>query len=1410
MKSNSDEPSSLSWGPAGVDRRALERLAVGAPLRASGPPPRAIERGARVDRGWPARRISGDALSLPRRRPPRPAAPEIAIGHRLERTIQSDVSTRPLYLLIPEPRLREAGVGPDAALRAAERFVGPRPVYLLDLDYGRRDLSQIEGTGQEEGIAEALAFGSSLEAVSRPLESGARLIPFGLPIGDPASVLEDEGWKRLLRQAQRENARVLAYLPASSLDSSLVDRAGAALLLVAPEDETRFARSLPGDLSVVGSIAPPYPIPDLPEPAVEPEPELEREAADTSAEAAESDVDAAVDMRVEAEEVAEEPPRAPPIEPPAEEPTPPAEPDMRAPTARGLTLVEWLDQEEETLRELERRRPYMPPERRKPDLPPSLTEPAAEAVEAEEEEDRSDRPAAPATEGEPTAPAGAFAAALEERVQKAPRERLAIPTRESVSDLEQRYSVPQVSRRMERFIRVASIVILAYWTYYIVWRWTASLNLDALWFSIPLVLAETWGWVTACFLVFTVWRLNHRIPPPTPDELAVDVFITTYDEPLEVIRRTTISAREMRYPHRTYVLDDGRRPEVRTMARDLGVGYITRKNNDHAKAGNLNNALKHTSGDFILQLDADHAPLPHMLDRLLGFFTDEKVAFVQTPQDFYNMDSFTSHVDEETQRVWEEQKLFFSVLQPGKDSWNSAFFCGSCAILRRKALDDIGGFSVSSITEDVETSMKIHARGWKSVYYGESLAYGLAAGSAAAFHVQQGRWAQGSMQILRGLNPLTYPGLTMAQRIGYFYSLSSFAVGLQKLIFYGAPLIFLFTGVLPIQAVDSAFLSRFIPYLVLSICLYEMLARGLGFTWIAERYQMAKFWTYTRALPTYLTRKRLGFRVTPKGDSEVPFRTYAPHIALMVISVIAVYWGTFAYEYGWIRYPVDGWRSLAFQANFVWALLNFVLAAYVVRLSVRLHHHRQDHRFSDRFPIYLRPRNRAGELGEEQLALTEDLNTHGLSFRSVTEFKEGTGLRMRLPLSTREITLDGTVMHVRREADQGVPAHIHGVEFKDVPLEIRDAIEIHIAHHAVPFKKLQYSPATSIVVGRGERREKRRTVRLPTWVLLGGDTQKERRQNVAFLEELGEGGGSLIMNDPIPPDTPLVFEVPGTSIRGDGRTTFSHAMETPIGVRFVVGIRTDAGPSSEAPRGLRSIFGGARTAAKSVILALGLTAGVAGASDAQLVAYGSAEADSRDQAVLLLGADMQPMDADNGPIGSLMAYRLWFAGEGGTRTIDAAYPSVGYFVNSGGTRLQAGIGYLFLGSPEPAALGAPGGGREGVMLNATASTRFAPIRAEVGGSYNFGDQYLWIRGRGSRPLGIAWYAGAAFLGAEVIYQGGGVDSDFHAFQIAPYLQAPLTTNLVGTLAAGWKTDDLPRTRGGGFPYLRLEFSYLPR
>ncbi|WP_423182205.1 glycosyltransferase family 2 protein [Arthrobacter sp. NyZ413] len=236
---------------------------------------------------------------------------------------------------------------------------------------------------------------------------------------------------------------------------------------------------------------------------------------------------------------------------------------------------------------------------------------------------------------------------------------------------------------------------------YIAWRWFASLNWDAWWIAVPLVAAETYSLVDVFLFGMTVWRLKIRkAPDAPPPDATVDVFITTYNEPMDLVMTTALAAKRIRHPHTTWILDDGNRPEFREAAAEHGLGYVTRGPDwagmpRHAKAGNLNNALMMTDGEFLLILDADQIPEPEILDRTLGYFNDPKVALVQTPQYFSNVPA--------DDPLGSQAPLFYGPIQQGKDGWNAAFFCGSNAILRREALMQLG---LSGYVKETEKSIR--------------------------------------------------------------------------------------------------------------------------------------------------------------------------------------------------------------------------------------------------------------------------------------------------------------------------------------------------------------------------------------------------------------------------------------------------------------------------------------------------------------------------------------------------------------------------------------------------------------------------------------------------------------------------------------------------------------------------------
>jgi cellulose synthase (UDP-forming) len=237
-------------------------------------------------------------------------------------------------------------------------------------------------------------------------------------------------------------------------------------------------------------------------------------------------------------------------------------------------------------------------------------------------------------------------------------------------------------------IRILVVLTLSLGVNYLVWRWLYSVNWANWWIAVPLVLAETYSLIDAFLFGATMWRLRERgEPPPPPVGATADVFITTYNEPVELVMNTARAAAAIRHPHRTWVLDDGARDEMQAACEATGIGYITRSADwadrpRHAKAGNLNNALFATDGEFLLILDADQIPDPAILDRTLGYFRDPGVALVQTPQYFTNVD--------DSDPLGSQAPLFYGPIQQGKDGWNAAFFCGSNAVLRRDALMQLG------------------------------------------------------------------------------------------------------------------------------------------------------------------------------------------------------------------------------------------------------------------------------------------------------------------------------------------------------------------------------------------------------------------------------------------------------------------------------------------------------------------------------------------------------------------------------------------------------------------------------------------------------------------------------------------------------------------------------------------------
>lgn len=525
---------------------------------------------------------------------------------------------------------------------------------------------------------------------------------------------------------------------------------------------------------------------------------------------------------------------------------------------------------------------------------------------------------------------------------------------------------PWEGLRASQKIVILVFLIVAVW--YLHWR-AGTLNPDALVFSWVIYGAELFGFATVLLHLFMTWRLRVRQSPEAPDGLKVAVFIPTYNESADLVRNTLIAALNMEYPHETWLLDDGNRPEMRAMADGLGVRYLARTDNTDAKAGNLNHALRHTQADYIAVFDADHAPQRHFLSRTLGYFQDEKVAFVQTPQDFFNLDSYQHRWLPGRRSVWTEQALFFRVIQRGKDYWNAAFFCGSCAVVRREALDRIGGFATETVTEDLHTSIRLHKLGYRSVYHPESLAFGLAPSSVVPFLKQRIRWGQGAMQVWRMEGVLTAHGLTLAQRLNYLASMATYFDGWQKGIFYLAPAVVLVTGVMPISTLGVEFFLHFLPYYLLSFWVFEELGRGYGRSLMIEQYNMGRFAAFAWATLALFKRK-LRFSVTAKGVSSAreAYRFMVPQAVILGLNALAMPVGLVLFMAWEGHLPAP-----ALVANLVWASINLSLALAVVLFTLDRAGRR---RMEYRFPIPLPARIRI-EGGPLLLATVDDISSSG-------------------------------------------------------------------------------------------------------------------------------------------------------------------------------------------------------------------------------------------------------------------------------------------------------------------------------------------------------------------------------------------------------------------------------------------------
>jgi cellulose synthase (UDP-forming) len=581
---------------------------------------------------------------------------------------------------------------------------------------------------------------------------------------------------------------------------------------------------------------------------------------------------------------------------------------------------------------------------------------------------------------------------------------------------------------------IALLAILAAGAY-LVWRWGFTLDGTALWLGLPLVVAETYGFVMLLLLAFSCWRTTRRTPPPPLRGRRVAVLIATFDEDEDVLRPTVVGALGIRYdvPPEVWVLDDGGRAWVSEMCDELGARYLSRPApRAHAKAGNINHALRFVDAEFLVTLDADHVPRPELLERMLGYMADPQVAVVQGPQSFYNRGF--GHPRQHDDPLRNEQSIFFDVILPGKDRHAAAFWCGCPSVLRRAALDDVGGVATRTVVEDAHTSLVLNRRGWRVVYHDEVMALGLAPEEIGAFVVQRGRWARGSIQMLRLEWPMFRRGLTWAQRLEYTASCLHFFEGLQRVIGFMVPPLVLATGAVPIAAMPALYLMVFVPQFVLVPLTSWALTRGRYRPLEGERYAVVRMEGYLRALAALPRGRGRGFAVTPKGarsGGSPVLRALRVPLTLAFLALAAIGVQTAAQLLDWPNRLAAGASTI----TTVWALANTALILSVAFWATGVQHRRRSHRF----PVSLEAAWAPDDGGLPSLAgHIDDLGRHGA--RLIVDVPRDRGDRVRLVILLEDgpVEVSGRVATVKRI--RGTERYRVGVAFDPMEPAMADAI----------------------------------------------------------------------------------------------------------------------------------------------------------------------------------------------------------------------------------------------------------------------------------------------------------------------------------------------------------------------------------
>lgn len=554
---------------------------------------------------------------------------------------------------------------------------------------------------------------------------------------------------------------------------------------------------------------------------------------------------------------------------------------------------------------------------------------------------------------------------------------------------------------------------------YIYWRLTSSLGFDSwvdMLFGYGLVLAECYALLVLLFgYLQTSWPLRRKPVPLPADRRAwptVDVFIPTYNEPLDIVKLTAFAAQAIDWPKdklRVHVLDDGRRDEFREFCESVNIGYIIRPNNNHAKAGNLNYALTQTSGEYIAIFDADHVPTRSFLQVGMGWFLkDPKLAMLQTPHFFFSPDPFEKNLDT-FRTVPNEGELFYGLVQDGNDLWNATFFCGSCAIIKRGPLEEVGGVAVETVTEDAHTALKLNRLGYNTAYLAIPQAAGLATESLSDHIGQRIRWARGMAQIFRTDNPLLGKGLNLGQRLCYLNAMLHFFYGLPRLVFLTAPLAFLFFEAQIFQAPALLIVAYALPHILIASVTNSTIQGRFRHSFWNEVYESVLAWYIMRPVLLALINPKLGkFNVTAKGGvidhSYFDWKMARPYIVVLTLNLIGLLVGV-------VKLGFDADASTeTLLINLVWTLYNIIISSAAVAVASEARQVRAEPRVFAELPVMLGLAN-----GKTIVCRTNDFSQRGvgISLPGAVQVSRGELVQVSLFRDHEEGVFPATVVFSR-------------------------------------------------------------------------------------------------------------------------------------------------------------------------------------------------------------------------------------------------------------------------------------------------------------------------------------------------------------------------------------------------------------